>query len=263
MPKTQLADHLDIPRAALVTGAARRVGQAIAEHLALRGTAVAVHCNASRGAAEAVVAAVTSSGGKAVLVQADLCDRRQVEGLVATAAEALGQPLDLLVNNASLFEQDFVDDFQWEGWDRHFAIHVDAPIKLARDFSAALPLDRHGLIVNIIDQRVWKPVPRFFSYGLSKAALWQATPILAQALAPRIRVNAIGPGPTMASSRQSAADFAAQQRSLLLETGPELQEFGTTIDYLWQAKSVTGQMIAIDGGQHLAWQTPDVMGAPE
>jgi NAD(P)-dependent dehydrogenase (short-subunit alcohol dehydrogenase family) len=169
----------------------------------------------------------------------------------------------LLVNNASVFTDDTVRDFDWNGWDRHFALHVKAPALLARRFAEALPAGREGLIVNIVDQRVWRLTPRYFSYTLSKAALWTATQTMAQALAPRIRVNAIGPGPTLKNTRQENADFAAQVDGLILKHGPDLAEFGATIRYLWQARSVTGQMIALDGGQHLAWQTPDVTGMIE
>ena len=154
-------------------------------------------------------------------------------------------------------------DFDIAGWDRHFAIHVKAPAILARSFAGALPEGARGLIVNIIDQRVLRPTPRYFSYTLSKSALWTATQTMALALAPRIRVNAVGPGPTLRNARQSDADFRAQVDGLVLRRGPKLAEFGATIRYLWQADSVTGQMIALDGGQHLAWQTPDVTGMAE
>jgi NAD(P)-dependent dehydrogenase (short-subunit alcohol dehydrogenase family) len=182
--------------------------------------------------------------------------------VVTEAAGALG-PLRLLVNNASLFEDDTIADFDWNGWDRHFAIHLKAPALLARDFAAQLPPGAEGLIVNIIDQRVWRPTPHYFSYTLSKSALWAATRTMAQALAPNIRVNAIGPGPAYASVRQQPADFQAQIDALILRRGPALAEFGATIRYLWEARSVTGQMIALDGGQHLAWQTPDIAGITE
>ena len=163
-----------------------------------------------------------------------------------------------------MFQDDDVRDFNEELFDKHFAIHLKAPAILAEAMAAAnLPDDREGLIVNIIDQRVWKLTPRFFSYTLSKAALWTATQTMAQALAPRIRVNAIGPGPTLANERQKADDFARQAGAVPLERGPELAEFGATIRYLHDTRSVTGQMIALDGGQHLAWETPDVVNVGE
>lgn len=247
---------------ALITGAAKRIGRAIAEDLAAHGFAVAVHYNRSRAEAEDLVASIVGRGGRAAAVQADLTNMDSTAKLVAAAAERLG-PVSLLVNNASLFEDDSATDFGWDAWDRHFAVHVKAPALLAREFSRLLPKNREGLIVNIVDQRVRRLTPRYFSYTLSKSALWTQTQTLAQALAPNIRVNAIGPGPTLPNSRQAPSDFAAQVDGLILKRGPELAEFGRTIRYLWDAPSVTGQMIAIDGGQHLAWQTPDVTGMVE
>lgn len=246
----------------LVTGGAKRIGRAIVEDLAAHGFGVAIHCGRSRREADDLAATITTGGGRAVVLQANLTDMAAVDRLVAEAQLALG-PISLLVNSASAFDNDSIADFDWETWDRHFALHVKAPALLAKNFAAALPLGMEGLIVNIIDQRVLRPNPHFFSYSLSKAALWAATKTMAQALAPRIRVNAIGPGPTLPSPRQDEAAFAAQLDGLLLKHGPALSEFGATIRYLWEARSVTGQMIAIDGGQHLAWQTPDVTGMAE
>ena len=247
---------------ALVTGGAKRIGKAIVEDLAAHGFAVAIHCNHSLAEAGALAAQIKSDGGRASVIAADLTDMDAVGDLVGRAEAGLG-PVSLLVNNASLFEDDTVQDFDWAAWDRHFAVHVKAPALLAKNFARALPEGQEGLIVNIIDQRVWRPTPRYFSYALSKSALWTATQMMAQALGPRIRVNAIGPGPTLKNAHQEDSDFAAQVERLILERGPELPEFGATIRYLWAARSVTGQMIALDGGQHLAWQTPDVTGIAE
>ncbi len=247
---------------ALVTGGARRIGRAIAEDLAANGFAVAIHYNDARDEAERLVAGIEAQGGRAALVEADLTDMDAAADIIARAAAALG-PVRLLVNNASSFEDDAADDFDWQVWDRHFALHVKAPALLARQMVAALPEKEDGLVVNVIDQRVWRLTPKFFSYTLSKSALWTATQTMAQAYAPRLRVNAIGPGPTLANERQQARDFARQIDGLLLRRGPDLGEFGATIRYLWQARSVTGQMIALDGGQHLAWQTPDIYGIAE
>ncbi|TPM36361.1 SDR family oxidoreductase [Mesorhizobium sp. B2-3-3] len=248
--------------AALVTGGAKRIGKAIVEDLAGHGFAVAIHSNRSHDEADALAARINQAGGRAVAVGADLTDMADVAGLIGQAQAALG-PISLLVNNASLFVDDSVEDFDWQAWDRHFAIHVKTPALLARNFVRSLPDGQEGLIVNIIDQRVWRPTPRYFSYALSKSALWTQTEMLAQALGPRIRVNAIGPGPTLKNQRQNDSDFDAQVAGLILKRGPELPEFGATIRYLWEARSVTGQMIALDGGQHLAWQTPDVTGMTE
>jgi NAD(P)-dependent dehydrogenase (short-subunit alcohol dehydrogenase family) len=250
------------PGVALVTGGAKRIGKAIVEDLAAHGLAVAIHCRQARAEADALAAVINQAGGRATVIVADLTDMTEAGDVIARAEAALG-PVSLLVNNASLFVDDSVEAFDWQAWDRHFAVHVKAPALLAQKFAHALPADREGLIVNIIDQRVWRPTPRYFSYNLSKSTLWAATRTMAQALAPRIRVNAIGPGPTLKNVRQNDSDFDAQVDGLLLRRGPELSEFGATIRYLWNARSVTGQMIALDGGQHLAWQTPDVTGMKE
>ena len=247
--------------AALVTGAARRIGRAIATDLAAHGFDVAVHANASIDDARTLAAALSSAhGGRAVALRANLTDAAETRALAGRAAEALGRPVGLLVNNASVFVDDAVGAVDDAVWDTHFDLHVRAPTLLAGAMAAALPDGRDGLVVNIIDQRVRRLTPRFFSYTLSKSALWTATRTMAQALAPRIRVNAIGPGPAFRNPRQSDADFAGQVEALPLGLGPDPGEFGATVRYLWQARSVTGQMIALDGGQHLAWRTPDATG---
>lgn len=246
----------------LITGAARRIGRAIALDLAEHGFSVAIHCDHSRDDADELAATINSGPGKAQVLDADLTDEPSCLRLVEEAAAVVG-PLRIIVNNASVFEQDSVTDFSSALWDRHFAIHVKAPALMAQAFARSLPADAKGLIVNMIDQRVWRPNPRFFSYTLSKAALWTATQTMAQALAPRIRVNAIGPGPTLANARQDEASFNRQIDGLILKRGPELPEFGATIRYLWETPSITGQMIALDGGQHLAWETPDIAGVTE
>jgi NAD(P)-dependent dehydrogenase (short-subunit alcohol dehydrogenase family) len=246
----------------LVTGGARRVGKAIVSDLSAAGFAVAIHYRGSDEEARDLVKNLNDAGGNVAIMRADLTDMSAVERLLDDAASAVG-PIGLLVNNASVFEPDALDDFTWEHWDRHFAVHLKAPVELSRRFAEVLPPGEDGLIVNMIDQRVWKLTPRTFSYTLSKSALWTATQTMAQALAPRIRVNAIGPGPSLRGERQSKADFDAQVEAVPLQRGPTLSEFGATIRYLWDTPSITGQMIALDGGQHLAWQTPDVTGIQE
>lgn len=245
-------------KTALVTGGAARIGAAIVRDLARHDFAVAIHTNSSIDAAEALAADIRASGGRAAVVRGDLTRAGDCEKIVAAAVEALG-PVGLLVNNASVFQRDSVNEFSSDTFDLHFALHVKAPSILTGEFARLLPADRHGLVVNIIDQRVWKLRPDFYSYTLSKATLWTATRTMAQALAPRIRVNAIGPGPTLKNSRQLDEDFARQVGGLILKAGPMLPEFGQTIRFLFDTPSITGQMIALDGGQHLAWQTPDVL----
>jgi NAD(P)-dependent dehydrogenase (short-subunit alcohol dehydrogenase family) len=247
---------------ALVTGGSKRIGAAIAADLAAHGFAVAIHCNGSRTEADALAQTIKSAGGDAVVFEADLTIQSQVRRLLPAVSAKLG-PVSLLVNNASVFDEDAADALDEAVFDRHFNLHVKAPSFLAQDFAAQLPEGAEGLIVNIIDERVWKMTPRFYSYTLSKAALWAATRTMAQTFAPRIRINAIGPGPTLPNSRQTEEDFQRQSAGLLLGKGPDLSEFGATIRYLWAAKSVTGQMIALDGGQHLAWETLDLAGIAE
>lgn len=249
-------------RTALITGASRRIGSAIARDLAANGFNTAIHADKSVAEAEDLVAELRQAGYRSVMLQADLQDIFQTSELVSRAVSALG-PLDLLVNNASAFHSDSADTFDAAAFEAHFAVHVRAPAILAADFAAQLPAGVPGLIVNMIDQRVWALNPRFFSYTLSKSALWTATQTMAQTFAPRIRVNGIGPGPTLKSTRQTVEDFQAQIDGLIMKAGPGLDEFGRTIRFLFDTPSITGQMIALDGGQHLAWETPDVAESAE
>ncbi|SCZ09129.1 SDR family oxidoreductase [Microvirga guangxiensis] len=248
---------------ALVTGGAKRIGRSIVERLAREGYGVAIHCRRSTDVAEEMAERIKAAGGRAGVVRGDLADVSAVDRLVSDAANALSGPLTLLVNNASEFEPDEVETLSLDRWDRHFAVNLRAPMFLARDFAKQLPPDGQGSIVNIVDQRVWKLTPQFFSYTLTKAALFTATQTMAQALAPRIRVNAIGPGPTLANERQGDEDFGKQARAVLLGHGGTPEEIAEAVVYLANARSVTGQMIAVDGGQHLAWETPDVAGIKE
>ena len=258
-----------IPGAALVTGSARRIGRAMALDLAAQGWAVAVHYNGSAIEAEAVVAEARAAGVRAEAVQADLLDHAAVDGLVARAAEALGQPLTLLVNNASIFEHDTLETATRESWNRHVDSNLWAPFRLTQAFAAQAPeagRDAEGLpvaracVVNMIDQRVHKLTPEFMTYTIAKMGLWAFTRTAAQALAPRIRVNAIGPGPTMQGARQSAGHFARQRSATPLQRGASPADMVAGLRYILSADALTGQMLALDGGQHLAWQTPDVLG---
>jgi NAD(P)-dependent dehydrogenase (short-subunit alcohol dehydrogenase family) len=245
--------------AALVTGAAVRIGRAIAESLADDGWAVAIHCHTSRREADTVAAGIVARGGTASVVASDLADLSAPERILAEATAAVG-PIELLVNNAAIYEPDALESLEPELWRRQMDINLAAPLFLSKAFAAALPAEKSGNIVNVIDQRVWKPVPAFLSYQISKSGLWAATISLAQALAPRIRVNAIGPGPTLPNGRQSDADFAALIETLPLKRNAALEEFGRAVRFFVETPSVTGQMLALDGGQHLAWKTPDATG---
>ena len=237
-------------RVALVTGAANRLGAAMAGALAAAGWAVVIHYRGGREEALALVAEIAASGGQATAVKADLAIRRQRAGLVAEAAAAFG-PLTLLVNNASSFEPDAVVDLDEALWDRHLAVHLEAPAFLARDFAAQLPATVQGNIVNIVDERVLHLTPNYFSYTLSKAALWTMTQTMAQSLAPRIRVNAIGPGPTLREKGQSQAAFDKSQANAPLGYAANAGDVCDALLYLLGARSVTGVMLAVDGGKHV------------
>jgi NAD(P)-dependent dehydrogenase (short-subunit alcohol dehydrogenase family) len=240
------------PRVALVTGAADRVGAALAKRLAAEGFAVVVHYRASAEKAAAVVDGIQAAGGKAAAVQADLTIRAERAGLITAAARPFG-PLTVLVNNASLFERDSIADIDETLWDAHFAVHAEAPVFLARDFAAQLPAGAEGNIVNIIDERVLHLSPAYFSYTLSKATLWAATQTLAQSLAPRIRVNAIGPGPTLPHTGQTQAQFDASTAATPLQRGATPDEIADALMFLLNAPAITGQMLALDGGRHIRW----------
>ena len=241
----------------LVTGAAKRLGRAIALDLARHGWAVAIHYHSSEKEARATAADAATAGVKVALLKADLSRESETATLVERAAAELG-PLTGLVNSASLFENDDWYSVSRESWDKHMETNLRAPFVLAQAFAHQVPREERGAIVNLIDQRVLKPTPQFFSYSLSKASLKWLTTTLAQALAPRVRVNAVAPGPTIINARQSAADFARQRESTVLGRGAEPQDICDAVRYLLEASAVTGQMIAVDGGQHLIWQTPDV-----
>lgn len=244
------------PGCALITGAAVRIGRAIASDLGRRGWCVAVHYGQSAAAAAEVVEEIVRAGSRAVALAADLADPDQTAGLLARAGQALG-PVTCLINNASVFDEDSVTTATVDSWDRHMAVNLRAPFFLAQALARQLPDGAEGNVVNLIDQRVWKPTPDFTSYTISKAGLLALTQTLAMALAPRVRVNGIGPGPTLANAWQTAEDFAAESRSTPLGHGVALDDICAAVRYLLAARSVTGQMIAVDGGQHLPWQPAD------
>jgi NAD(P)-dependent dehydrogenase (short-subunit alcohol dehydrogenase family) len=255
--------------AALVTGAGRRIGAAIAQDLGAQGWDVVLHCLSSTDGAEAAAETIRAAGGRAQVLRADLLDDAETAALVPRAAEALGRPLTLLVNNASIFEHDDLATATRQSWDRHMQSNLRAPFLLTQAFAAQAPEaaeDAEGLpvaraaVVNMIDQRVWKPTPEFMTYSLAKAGLWAFTRTAAQALAPRVRVMGIGPGPTLQGDRQSAAHFDAQRRATILGRNATPEEICAALRMILAADSLTGQMLALDAGQHLGWRTPDVLG---
>lgn len=253
--------------AALITGAARRLGRAMALYLAGRGYDVAIHYDRSADEAEATAQAARQMGVRAEIFQADLLRDDATEALVPAATEALG-PLSVLVNNASIFEYDTLASATRESWDRHIGSNLRAPFLLTQAFAAqAAPAEQAngealatGLVVNMVDQRVLKPTPEFMTYSLAKAGLWALTRTSAQALAPAIRVNAIGPGRTMRGARQTQDHFDRQRAATILRRGADADDVTAALGYLLDAKAVTGQLICVDGGQHLGWQTPDIQG---
>lgn len=254
---------------ALVTGAGKRLGRAMALYLGRRGYDVAVHYAASADAAEQVAADIRGMGRKAVAIHADLLSEGETQALGPAAAEALGGPLTVLVNNASIFEYDSIRSATRESWDRHLESNLRAPFVLTQALAASAPdplPDENGepvaqaLVVNMIDQRVRKPTPEFMTYTIAKMGLWAFTRTAAQALAPRVRVNAIGPGPTLRGARQTPAHFAAQRAATVLGRGADEADITAALGYFLDARAVTGQLLCIDGGQHLGWRTPDVLG---
>jgi NAD(P)-dependent dehydrogenase (short-subunit alcohol dehydrogenase family) len=242
---------------ALITGGAVRIGRAIALHLATRGFSVAIQFRGSKAEAEATVAEIQAMGVPGACFQASLTEHAEVESLLPSVNHAMGR-VTCLINNASTFADDRIETLSEESWNRHIAINLKAPLFLAQAFAAQLPAGEAGNIINIVDQRVLRPNPLFFSYTLSKSALWAATKTMAQGLAPRIRVNSIGPGPTLRSSYQSEEDFEHECRSTPLAHGTTPEEIANAVWFILNSPAMTGQMIALDGGQHLIWQTPDI-----
>ncbi len=254
---------------ALVTGAGARLGQAMALYLGQRGYDVAVHYAGSQAGADDTVSQLQTMGRRAVALQADLLDEAAMQALVPRALDALGGPLTCLINNASIFEYDNVETGTRESWDRHMESNLRAPFVLTQNFAAQVPdpvpdaMDEpvaQALVINMLDQRVHKLTPEFMSYTIAKMGLWAMTRTTAQALAPRVRVNGIGPGPTLQGHRQSKEHFDRQRATTVLKRGANPADITAALGYFLDAPAVTGQMLAVDGGQHLAWETPDVLG---
>ncbi|MEC3862834.1 SDR family oxidoreductase [Mesobacterium sp. TK19101] len=254
---------------ALVTGAARRLGRAMAIYLAGRGFDVAVHYAGSEAEAAEVVAEIEALGRRAVALQADLTDEAGMQGLVPRTVAALGGPLTCLVNNASVFEYDNIATATRDSWDRHLESNLRASFVLTQHFAAQVPEPAtdeigepvaQGLVINMIDQRVRKLTPEFMTYTIAKMGLWALTQTAAQGLAPAVRVNAIGPGPTLQGARQSAQHFQNQRSTTVLKRGANPSDITAALGFFLDSPGVTGQLICADGGQHLGWRTPDVQG---
>jgi NAD(P)-dependent dehydrogenase (short-subunit alcohol dehydrogenase family) len=245
-------------RYALITGGAVRIGKAISSHLAKMGLGVAIHYRHSSQDADTLATQIIANGGHAITLGADLANPNETSSLLDRAAEGFGAPIDVLINNASEFQQDRLETVSIENWDRHQNVNLRAPVILSQALAKQLPSQRFGCVINIIDQRVLKLNPQYFSYTASKAGLWTVTRTMAQALAPSIRVNAVSPGPTLGNTFQSEQEFTAEAASVPLKHGPELAEICTAIQFLLETPSMTGQMLTLDGGQHLAWRTEDI-----
>lgn len=245
-------------RSLLITGAGARVGAHFAKGLASDGWAIAVHYNRSRQGADKLVSEINAAGGKAASVKANLAVPQDVETLIKRAADALATPLTALINNASTFAPDEAENFTRASYDHHMEINLRAPLLLTQKLAEQLPADSLGCVINMIDQRVLKPNPTFFTYSIAKAALYWATKTQAQSYAPRIRVNGIGPGPSLANTHQINGEFERESAATLMRQPSPPEALLGGVRYLLGAKTVTGQMIAIDSGQHLTWQTPDL-----
>ena len=254
---------------ALVTGAGARLGQSMAVYLAKRGYDVAIHYSSSKDGAEDTAAQVRAAGRNAVLLQADLLVESQVQDLLPAAADALGGPITCLINNASIFEYDNIHTATREKWDRHLESNLRAPYVLTQSMAAQIPdpsVDdmgepvAAGLIVNMIDQRVRKLTPEFSTYTIAKMGLWALTQTAAQGLAPKIRVNGIGPGPTLQGARQSRQHFDTQRKATVLQRGANPSDICAALGYFIDSPAITGQLLCVDGGQHLCWETPDILG---
>ena len=238
-------------KVALVTGGARRVGRAVALDLAAHGWAVAIHYGRSAGDAEALAASIRDAGGVAATVQGDLADTAALPAIVAGAAAALG-PLTLLVNNAAIYEKDMPGGLDTALWQRQLAINLTAPVFLAEAFATQVPAGIEGNVVNLLDPRVFRPTPDYFSYQVSKSGLLAATIAQARAFAPRVRVNAIAPGPVLPSAHATPERYARRVGALPLGRAPDLADFGRTVRYFVDSTSVTGEVIALDAGEHIA-----------
>lgn len=256
---------------ALVTGAGKRLGRAMALYLAGRGYDLAVHYASSEVEAQDVVAEARAMGRQAQAFQADLLDEAQTEGLFAEVVAAFDTPVTCLVNNASLFEYDRLDTATRQTWDRHFNSNLRAPFILTQAMARQVPeatrdengeMLPQGLVVNMVDQRVRKLTPEFMTYTLAKMGLWTFTQTAALALAPHIRVNAIGPGTTLIGARQTQDHFEAQRARSILQRGANVSDITAALGFFLDSPAVTGQLICSDGGQHLAWQTPDIINKP-
>ncbi len=242
----------------LITGAAQRIGKALAEYFANQGWHVIAHYNRSQKEARELQEKIHQAGFSCDIIAADLLKEKEVQGLIPTINQRWGN-LQVLINNAAVFKIDTLKTMTRQSWDQHMEVNLRAPFVLSQAFAAQQPLLEKSIILNILDQRVWNLTPYFTSYTLSKFGLWGLTQILALSLAPTIRVNAIGPGPTLPSSQENLEKFARFKEGMPLKHHPSLADICRAAQFLIECSSMTGQMIAIDSGQHLGWTLPDYL----
>jgi NAD(P)-dependent dehydrogenase (short-subunit alcohol dehydrogenase family) len=245
----------------IITGGATRIGAAISKKLSGPGIEMVIHYNKSKSSAEKLKKELSKSKTKVYLVKGDLSKEKDVKKIVKFAKSKL-KYFDCLVNNASLFENDKIENFTTNSWGRHLRTNLRAPALLSKEFAKNTKSSNNN-IINIIDQRIFKLTPFFFSYTISKTGLYTLTKTSAMSLAPNIRVNGIAPGPTLKNKKQTEKHFRKQYLATPLKRQVDLKEICNAVDFLINNRSITGQVLAIDSGQNLNWQTPDIMGTKE
>jgi len=245
--------------ACLVTGAARRIGAGITETLANAGWTVVAHYGGSDDEAEKLAARLAEEGARAMPLKADLANDAEIMGLVPQATEMAGEPLSLLVNNASDFSEDHLGTLDPANWDHHMAVNLKAPALLSQAFAAQVPEATRGLIVNLLDQKLWNLNPDFFSYTISKIGLRGVTEMMAKALAPQVRVCGIAPGITLPSTHQSQEHFEKAHTQNPLQHGATIEDITRTLMFLIDSPAISGQTILVDSGQHFGGDTRDVL----
>ena len=248
-------------RKIIITGAATRIGAAIAKKLSGPKIEIVIHYNKSKSKAERLKKELIKDGTVVYLIKADLAKEKEVQKLIKLSKSKL-KYFDCLINNASLFENDKLENFTVKSWDIHLNANLKAPALLSRGFANNIK-GKNNNIINIIDQRVFKLTPYFFSYTLSKTGLYTLTKTSAMSLAPNIRVNGIAPGPTIKNKRQSEKHFKKQYLATPLRRKVDVEQICNAVDFFIKNRSITGQVLAVDSGQSLNWQTPDIMGGKE
>ena len=248
-------------RKIIITGAATRIGAAIAKKLSGPKIEIVIHYNKSKSKAERLKKELNKDGTVVYLIKADLGKEKEVQKLIKLSKSKL-KYFDCLINNASLFENDKLKNFTVKSWDIHLNTNLKTPALLSRSFANNIK-GKNNNIINIIDQRVFKLTPYFFSYTLSKTGLYTLTKTSAMSLAPNIRVNGIAPGPTIKNKRQSEKHFKKQYLATPLRRKVDVEQICNAVDFFIKNRSITGQVLAVDSGQSLNWQTPDIMGGKE